>query len=681
MQVDAIVVCNFGPFRGEHRVDFRGRKTIGVAGRHVLNKEKSNRVGKSFLLESIRYALYGKHRMRTETELITNGEKHMWVRYEGTLSNGKDFTVERGRNADGKGYLEVSDFEGAGQKKGQEALDILLAIDDKDFDSIFFCRPDELHSFMEAGPTEQSRKMRSWAGIDRWKVYEDAAAELLAVAEKELLETYDDIDGLEEQLEDADQLQEALTGAKAQLETASARQKKASVQLEKVRNLLSKLDDRSSLESNLETITDALETLLEKENTYTSAKAQKKKDEARLKKVKAGLVDLETFEKEKEEAQQEVWRLETSLQTWAEAGERGGVCPILSEKCDRIGKETVEEQKKEARDALKAARTALEAVKRKAEGLSGLKREKTLLEARIAQNGRVKAPDLSKREGLLARQKKIEADLEAIDESKRTKYEDLESKCQKALDAADKEVSETQESIGALKERKRKTEEASRKITKLEKAAEGQETKVKDLRFVRYMFGKDGIPSHELESMFGEIEERVSRNLSRLGSELTVHLSPVKVLKKMEPVCPACGYEWESPSKSGKCPDCKRERKNATKDELQFEFTEGEKVTKFYGDSGGGKVIISLAVRIAIADLRARRSGTTAKFFILDEPFIHLDEVSRATVTSTLLGKFRRDIGVDRLFVISHVPEIRDAVEDILYVVMDENGDSRPEWA
>ena len=85
--------------------------------------------------------------------------------------------------------------------------------------------------------------------------------------------------------------------------------------------------------------------------------------------------------------------------------------------------------------------------------------------------------------------------------------------------------------------------------------------------------------------------------------------------------------------------------------------------------SGGEEDIANLCVRIAISRMIAQRSGKALTLLILDEVFGSLDESRRNNVMSLLnrlIGNF------EQVIVITHIDEVKEGLDNIIYVEYDE---------
>ncbi|MCJ7509032.1 MAG: hypothetical protein MUO85_09965, partial [candidate division Zixibacteria bacterium] len=90
--------------------------------------------------------------------------------------------------------------------------------------------------------------------------------------------------------------------------------------------------------------------------------------------------------------------------------------------------------------------------------------------------------------------------------------------------------------------------------------------------------------------------------------------------------------------------------------------------------SGGEKDLANLCLRLAISFMISESSGVGFSFIILDEIFGSQDALRKESIINLLAklkGRFRQ------IFLITHIDDIKDSVENLLYVVEGENGTSQ----
>lgn len=85
--------------------------------------------------------------------------------------------------------------------------------------------------------------------------------------------------------------------------------------------------------------------------------------------------------------------------------------------------------------------------------------------------------------------------------------------------------------------------------------------------------------------------------------------------------------------------------------------------------SGGEEDILHLSVRLALSQLLAERAGREFSLLILDEVFGSLDELRRSNLLVLLSGLTNR---FEQIIVISHFEDVKDAVDHIIHIQVDE---------
>jgi len=102
-------------------------------------------------------------------------------------------------------------------------------------------------------------------------------------------------------------------------------------------------------------------------------------------------------------------------------------------------------------------------------------------------------------------------------------------------------------------------------------------------------------------------------------------------------------------------------------------YDQGEKfsIDRF---SGGETDLANLCLRIAISLLISESSGVDFSFIILDEIFGSQDALRKESILSALAklkNRFRQ------IFLITHIDDIKDSVENLVYVTENEDGTSQ----
>ncbi|MFB6248607.1 MAG: AAA family ATPase [Salinibacter sp.] len=253
----------------------------------------------------------------------------------------------------------------------------------------------------------------------------------------------------------------------------------------------------------------------------------------------------------------------------------------------------------------------------------------------------------SNREDWMKQMTRIEDRLEGLRSDRRKKTERLEelkteleekdaleaeiAELESAVAAAEETVSEAQQALGKLEER---LDQAERDRKALQATKEDLEDCAEQRRLYKHLrtaFGKHGIPSLIIEETLPEIEQRANDILHRL-TDARMHVR-LDTLKK---------------KKSG-----------GTKETLDIIITDEQGVARPYETySGGESFRVNFALRVALAQLLAERSGVRVRTLVIDEGFGTQDEEGIARLVDAI-QEIRQDFA--KILVITHLPRLKEA--------------------
>lgn len=220
----------------------------------------------------------------------------------------------------------------------------------------------------------------------------------------------------------------------------------------------------------------------------------------------------------------------------------------------------------------------------------------------------------------------LEADLE-----EREALEERHAEKAERVQEAEKALSEVQQRLGMLHER---LEQAERNRKDLEEAEANLEECKRNRRLYKHLrsaFGKHGIPSLIIEETLPEIEERANHILDRLtNGRMHVRL------------------------------DTLREKKSGgTKETLEIIITDEQGVPRPYETfSGGESFRVNFALRVALAQLLADRSGVRVRTLVIDEGFGTQDEEGIERLVEAIEA-IRGDFA--KILVITHLARLKQA--------------------
>ena len=199
------------------------------------------------------------------------------------------------------------------------------------------------------------------------------------------------------------------------------------------------------------------------------------------------------------------------------------------------------------------------------------------------------------------------------------------------VETEEEAVNEAQQTLGMLNER---LEQAERDEEALADTREALAEAKRDRRLHKHLrtaFGKHGIPSLIIEETLPEIEERANTILDRLtDGRMHVRLETLKE------------------KKSG-----------GTKETLDIILTDEQGVPRPYETfSGGESFRVNFALRVALAQLLAERSGVRVRTLVIDEGFGTQDEDGIERLVEAIQA-IRQDFA--KILVITHLPRLKDA--------------------
>ncbi len=215
-------------------------------------------------------------------------------------------------------------------------------------------------------------------------------------------------------------------------------------------------------------------------------------------------------------------------------------------------------------------------------------------------------------------------------------------------------------------------QQASKKLQNMQKDVSKSGVLVERLRGERKVLEQKG---SEIKLRIGELKKSADR-LKVLGSELSSLRSledvmgdfRVHVVSQIRPALSEYASELFALLTEGKYGFVELdEQYNLIVDDAGQQFS----LERF---SGGEVDLANLCVRLAISEVLSERSGSVFNFIVLDEVFGSQDVFRRQNIVdalSSFSGKFRQ------IFLITHLDELKNQLENIIEVVESDEGLSR----
>lgn len=626
---------NWLRFRGEHVVKLSpGTWAITCEWEH--DKERSNFGGKTSVLEAIEFALYGRHRKRTEDAWITNGEDEGSVKL--VLSNGR--TIERKRTRGSPTELEVTNPGGGGHNRhlpgytrgdaGQDTIRQIVGLDADEFRATDFIQQKKAARFVtDAG--DRTEILSSWFGLDKLQEATKAAQAAARQAAQSELDHRNRAEWMLKALDltgtpDWQAIDDELAAHAHDVEVAKKVVKEAEAEYT---STLQRQHEATSLADR-------------------GVQKQQLLEDARIAKMEldgfGSRIVLENDVKSAEEllatAQAAAQRIVDEIGVHAHRSLKGfdGLCPVMNKACP--------------------AHAQVDAATRGKE----------------VDPEKIRARDEAQKKTILAKQF-LKAKRDKLEEGKAlaVHIKDLKERASKLPDFAPIDTAALKDAVSTkthlrevanatLREAETKHDRAKRVCEKfpewemlIKKADECAHTKLlQQAAAAVFKQAQRAVASSALDT----IEARANAAMSEAEIPLTVSLSWERAGKELAKECEKCGSAFGSSKKERQCGYCGAERGPNIIRKLEVDLSDV---------SGAPEDLAGITLQLAAAGwLRARRGGQWA-VALLDEPYASLDRALRRRL-STHVTRLVMLSGFEQAFVISHAPETAAACEHRLLV-------------
>lgn len=618
MIISRIALVNWLCYRGEQVIDLPSG-TIAIVGEHDGDQRRSNWTGKTALLESILFALWGWHRKRLADDVITWGETTCSV----DLSFDHGPSIHRGRGPGGP-FVEVAKSAG---KDAESAIDRTIGLSREDAFASCVIRQGDLTRLVDATPGERQSVLAAWLDQELWERCEAVAREAARRADA-----------------DARSTSAALQHVRGQLTIADPVEQPNARPASDIRAELDDIDRQLSLVHAAREFDAAKATATQ----FRTSLAKPLPESPSAEQVEVANRDLAAI-------REEIAGVERK-RDWS------GKCPLTEQACgiendvrrslpllrdrDAILGRLLERE----RDAAKLIATLRQREVDAAQA-AGSRRAMESQLARLIERGR----ELKRTIGDI----RVGNEQELMDRRRELARSLAESERLAASTAAAREVRAVREAESA----------------KLESLAIERKERADLLWRVAEVFGRNGIQSTEADEALSGLESLANRCLASTG--LSVAFATAREGQKLEMACRRCGRAYRG-QKDKACPDCNMARERARSSTLDILVSiDGGQRQDVAECSGGCRALVGAALRLAAASLLRSSRGSQFGVLLVDEPFASLDEEHRHLLARRL-GEMGRIAGFEQMLVVTHDREIADAMPHRI-VVRRESGFSAVE--
>lgn len=638
MRIERIEIENWLPFGGSFELDLPGGP-IAVTATYAGNPRRSNWAGKTAFLEAIRWALFGKHRKRFDDAVIHRGTDATSVRL--VFSDG--LIVRRSKRLKKAVRLAVEyGGEKWTKKIAQEKIEEILGLTDDDLCNTLHFAQGDIEAIVEKQSSKRREVVAAWLDLEQW---ERIASRIRARAKKlrdELARERTRLEGLDAAaLEISDIVAWDTTEAAEDLEAQIGRaagelfaNRERKVEIDTI------LEDVAGDEIRRQNLI-RFERLVEEGDEL-----RERIQELRLGELKPRVEDAAT---DADVAAASVLSSERDVRAARELvkGDFDGQCPVTCEECpiaDDIRANTTAATAK-----LAAARAEYTELKRDADEK---KRAFRALDHELRAGTRLVADYNAKR----AEIKRL-ADSTPEDTGPRLTDDEVAALRREKAELVDRAVTVAGDYAFARRSASRfgatirQRAECHAKVTELE-------SELRILSLSARCVGASGIPARIAERELGNLEERANIILADVG--LSFRFTWDRELRDLTPTCFECGYRFKG-QKDKTCPSCEAARPLKRSDELGILVSDGGPEEDVKTKSGGAKVLVGSAIRLAAGAMLREIRETRAAWATIDEPFGPLDAENRHALASSFAGMLG-SVGLEQAFVVSHDAALLDAL-------------------
>jgi exonuclease SbcC len=242
-------------------------------------------------------------------------------------------------------------------------------------------------------------------------------------------------------------------------------------------------------------------------------------------------------------------------------------------------------------------------------------------------------------EGIQKQISALDNEINLLNKDYRSAQEAIETAQMPDLDQAERELFTLQEQenrlnqdVGAARQKVNVLEDLRKKKRKLESEREGLASQIGNFRTLERAFGKDGVPALLIEQALPEIESKANEILDRLSNGAM----SVRFITQR-------GY--------------KDNKRDDLKETLDIQISDGAGLRDYEMFSGGEVFRVNFAVRLALSEILASRTGARLQTLVIDEGFGSQDAQGRQRLIEAI-NNVRGDFA--KILVITHLEELKD---------------------
>jgi exonuclease SbcC len=660
-------LSGFLSYRDPAEVDFTAFQLACISG--------SNGAGKSSLLDAVTWALFGQARKRDES--IVNlqskaAEVAFTFAYEGnvyrvlrTLARGKPTALEFQirQNPDGNQPSAWRPLTERSVRETQARIEQVLRLDYETFVNVSFFLQGKADQFAQQPPARRKEILGSILGLEVWETYRERAAGRRKSVERDL----DAIDGrlqeIDAELAEEPQRREHLAALEAELARLTAVRKTQEAALESLRQAAaSKVaaekarleEERRSLKEQEKVVSGQISVVGPLGEQIEKAKKALETAESRL--VHRGGMEAsrsaardeyaclkaenELLKAQMDELKERIEQLESA---------EGAACPLcgqaLSEEHRHATLEQLNAEGREKGNRFRANKAGMDELARQLAdfekqiaGLETAERERLTASRDIAQlTERLQSIQKAVQEWQGSGAKRLEEIETVLASEEYARQEQVTSaevrQAEQTLFTLQEQENRLNQEVGAARQKVNVLDDLRARRERLESEREELARQIGRYRALERAFGKDGVPALLIEQALPEIESKANELLDRLSDGAM-----------------AVRFVTQAAYKDKKREDLK--------ETLDIQISDGAGVRDYEMYSGGEAFRANFAIRLALSEVLASRTGARLQMLVIDEGFGSQDTLGRQRLIQAIRAV---QDNFAKILVITHLEELKDA--------------------
>jgi DNA repair exonuclease SbcCD ATPase subunit len=628
--IKTLYMKNCGPFRGEHTITF-GDGAYAIVARHETDPRKSNRVGKSFILEMIDFPITGrfnKSRGYDADGWITNGEREALVRL--TFEDGAyvERSKRRGQSTQVR-FVRPGEAEAA-QDAAVTAVLKYIGLDVDDFRNAVYFEQRKMAKLVDPEQTKPADRLEvisGWFGLGLAERAEELAGDRAAEHEKELTRFITQREAVQARLnEDANEDVDALAKKVAELGNVMRTLEDERKEADKIEEARETIEAQEKRIAEVKRLREELERLVDVSDAVEVARA-------RVTEASHAVTSC---------AEEIRKRKKTAL------GLFDGACPVAPIQCP--AKKQINGDRSANEKALEAARAPMAGLEAKhAEVVAQLdpllQKQRVYFAVqrdldRAREAVRDAADAVREAKAILRAAPKLDADFAC--------WLDYQKAFNDRIETAENEIREATVQLGIARNNAQARTRARGEIDRLGKEIDAKHRIVSLHLRARAIFRLAQRRVAERNLTF--VENEANYQLGDAGIDLTVKARWEREAGGPAKTCEDCGAAFPASAKVKTCERCGTARGQHTVQRLDFILSDRSGA---FNDIGG--IVLQLSAGSWL--LGSRHSPWACA--MLDEPFAACDAYNRRALATQFLRLLSRGVWRQAI-VISHSPDTVD---------------------